>query len=305
MKIDFQTVYTTFYSYLKSVAYHILGSVSDAEDVVQELFLDVHDKLDTIEHMKTYLTRATTNRCLNILQSARKKREVYPGTWLPEPTCEVWQQPHQLAEHRESLSYAFMIMLEQLEPVERAIIVMREAYDYPYTEIAQLLEKEEANCRKIYSRAKKKLDPDRLKTSTSQGQLASLVEQFVTAFQRGDSYTLVRLLTDTSLLVSDGGGKIRTAINPIYGRERVVSFLVGVSAKRYMHLAYKMAILNGQPGVVFYEEENPVALMMLEMESQGSVFQSLYFVINPDKIQLGQSYLNSSRGNQVLQAQSE
>ncbi|MEW9702720.1 RNA polymerase sigma factor SigJ [Paenibacillus sp. SI8] len=294
MAIDFQTVYSTYYSYLNSVAYHMLGSVSDAEDVVQELFLDVHDKLDTIEHVKTYLTRATTNRCLNILQSARKKREVYPGTWLPEPTAEVWQQPHQLAEHRESLSYAFMIMLEQLEPVERAIIVMREAYDYPYVEIAQLLDKTEANCRKIYSRAKKKLDPDRLKTSASQGQLASLVERFVIAFQSGDSHALVRLLTDTSILVSDGGGKVRTAINPIYGRDRVVSFLVGVSAKRYMHLAYKMAILNGQPGVVFYEKETPAAFMMLELESRGSVFQSLYFVVNPDKIWLRQNDLTRS-----------
>jgi RNA polymerase sigma-70 factor (ECF subfamily) len=292
--INFQHVYTTYYSYLNSVAYHMLGSVSDAEDVVQELFLDIHDKLDTIEHVKTYLTRATTNRCLNILQSARKKREVYPGTWLPEPTSEVWQQPNQLAEQRESLSYAFMIMLEQLEPLERAIIVMREAYDYPYAEIAQLMDKSEANCRKIYSRAKKKLDPDRLRTSANQGQLASLVEQFVTAFQRGDSHALVRLLTDTSILVSDGGGKVSTAINPLYGRERVVSFLVGVSAKRYMHLAYKMTILNGHPSVVFYENEKPVSLMMLEMESQGSTFRNVYFVINPDKIRLGHNYLTRS-----------
>lgn len=283
----FQTVYTTYYSYLKSVAYHMLGSVSDAEDVVQELFLDVHDKLDRIEHVKTYLTRATTNRCLNILQSARKKREVYPGTWLPEPSSEVWQQPNQLVEQRESLSYAFMIVLEQLEPLERAIIVMREAYDYPYAEIAQLLDKSEANCRKIYSRAKKKLDPELLKTPVSQGQHASLVEQFVTAFQRGDSRTLVRLLTDTSILVSDGGGKVSTAINPIYGRERVVSFLVGVSAKRYTHLTYKMTILNGQPAVVFYEKEKPVSLLMLQMESQGSYFQHVYFIINPDKIRSG------------------
>lgn len=265
----------------------MLGSVSDAEDVVQELFLDVHDKLDRIEHLKTYLTRATTNRCLNILQSARKKREVYPGTWLPEPTSEVWQQPNQLAEQRESLSYAFMIMLEQLEPLERAIIVMREAYDYPYAEIAQVLDKSEVNCRKIYSRAKKKLDPERLKTPVSQGQQALLVEQFVTAFQKGDSHTLVRLLRDTSILVSDGGGKVSTAINPIYGRERVVSFLVGVSAKRYTHLAYKMTILNGHPAVVFYEKETPVSLLMLEMESRGSHFQNVYFVINPDKIRLG------------------
>ncbi|KRE73903.1 RNA polymerase sigma factor SigJ [Paenibacillus sp. Soil750] len=287
MTTHFQTVYTTYYSYLKSVAYHMLGSVSDAEDVVQELFLDVHDKLDRIEHVKTYLTRATTNRCLNILQSARKKREVYPGTWLPEPSSEVWQQPNQLVEQRESLSYAFMIVLEQLEPLERAIIVMREAYDYPYAEIAQLLDKSEANCRKIYSRAKKKLDPELLKTPVSQGQHASLVEQFVTAFQRGDSRTLVRLLTDTSILVSDGGGKVSTAINPIYGRERVVSFLVGVSAKRYTHLTYKMTILNGQPAVVFYEKEKPVSLLMLQMESQGSYFQHVYFIINPDKIRSG------------------
>ncbi|KRF04502.1 hypothetical protein ASG89_21905 [Paenibacillus sp. Soil766] len=289
MTIHFQTVYTTYYSYLKSVAYHLLGSVSDAEDVVQELFLDVHDKLDRIEHVKTYLTRATTNRCLNILQSARKKREVYPGTWLPEPTSEAWQQPNQLAEQRESLSYAFMIMLEQLEPLERAITVMREAYDYPYAEIAQLLDKSEANCRQIYSRAKKKLNPNRLQTPVSQAQQASLVEQFVTAFQRGDSHALVRLLTDTSRLISDGGGKVSTAINPIYGRERVVSFLIGVSAKRYTHLTYAMTMWNGQPGVVFYEKDTPVSLLMLEMDSQVSQIQRVYFVINPDKIRLNQS----------------
>jgi RNA polymerase sigma-70 factor (ECF subfamily) len=191
-----------------------------------------------------------------------------------------------VGKQRESLSYAFMIMLEQLEPLERAIMVMREAYDYPYAEIAQLLDKSEANCRKMYSRAKKKLDPDRLKTPVSQGQQASLVEQFVTAFQRGDSHTLVRLLTDTSILGSDGGGKVTTAINPIYGRERVVSFLVGVSAKRYTHLTYKMTIWNGYPGVVFYEKETPVSLLMLEMESKGSNIQHVYFVINPDKIRL-------------------
>ncbi|MBW7475899.1 RNA polymerase sigma factor SigJ [Paenibacillus oenotherae] len=282
---DFNTVYSSYYPYLHSVAYHMLGSVSDAEDVVQELFLDVHENLDTIEHVKTYLTRATTNRCLNVLQSARKKREVYPGVWLPEPTSDKdWQQPHQMAEQRESLSYAFMILLEQLEPVERAIIVLREGYDYPYSEIAQLVDKSEANCRKIYSRAKKKLDPNRSRSLTGQAHMTSLVEQFVRAFQSGDSSALIRLLTDTSILVSDGGGKVNTAINPLYGRDRVVAFLMGVSAKRYAHLAYQMAVLNGQPGVVFYEKGTPAALLMLEMEPQNTVFRGLYFVVNPDKV---------------------
>ncbi|MWC30777.1 RNA polymerase sigma factor SigJ [Paenibacillus sp. MMS18-CY102] len=283
--VDLQTAYSAYYPYLHSVAYHMLGSVSEAEDVVQDLFLDVHDTLDTIEHVKMYLTRATTNRCLNVLQSARKRREVYPGVWLPEPVSDVgWQQPHQIAEQRESLSYAFMLLLEQLKPMERAIIVLREGYDYPYTEIAQLLDKSEANCRKIYSLAKKKLDPNRVRPTIEQGQMAALVEQFVNAFQSGDSPTLIRLLTDTSVLISDGGGKVNTAINPLYGRDRVVAFLMGISAKRYAHLTYQMAVHNGQPGVVFYENGTPASLMMLEMDAQGREFRGLYFVVNPDKV---------------------
>ncbi|EFM09493.1 RNA polymerase, sigma-24 subunit, ECF subfamily [Paenibacillus curdlanolyticus YK9] len=284
--VDLQTAYAAYYPYLHSVAYHMLGSVSEAEDIVQELFLDVHDHLDSIEHVKTYLARATTNRCLNVLQSARVRREVYPGVWLPEPASEGdWQQPHQVVEQRESLSYAFMVMLEQLEPMERAIIVLREGYDYPYSEIAVLLDKSEANCRKIYSRGKKKLDPNRVRPATDQAHMAACVELFVKAFQSGDSSTLIRLLTDTSILISDGGGKVNTAINPLYGRERVVAFLLGVSAKRYAHLTYAMAVHNGQPGVVFYENGNPAALLMLEMESEDHVFRGLYFVVNPDKVQ--------------------
>lgn len=152
--MDLETLYKNYHTYLFSIAYRMLGTVTDAEDIVQDLFLSVKIEIKDVENVKAYLAKITINRCLNFLNSARYKREIYTGPWLPEPYVTPAQQPLDKIITDEAISYAFLVLMERLTPTERAVFVLREAFSYNYKDIVEVLEKTEANCRKIYSRAK-------------------------------------------------------------------------------------------------------------------------------------------------------
>nr|WP_257350656.1 sigma-70 family RNA polymerase sigma factor [Pseudalkalibacillus decolorationis] len=154
------TLYKSYQPFLYSIAYRMLGSVTDAEDIVHDVFLRLNVDNDQVKDLKAYLAKMTTNRCLNYLNSARKRRETYEGPWLPEPQVNEPDLPLDKVVTDETVSYAFLVMLDQLSPVERAVFVLREAFAYDYKDIAEMLQKTEVNCRKIHSRAKRKLQND-------------------------------------------------------------------------------------------------------------------------------------------------
>jgi len=226
-RMDVEGVYASYRSYLVALAYRMLGSVSDAEDIVQELFAAMlKDRLSSVSNPKAYLTKAVTHRCLNLLKSAIKRRVTYVGEWLPEPWVQAGDTTLEDVERRDDVSYAFLVMLEKLTPIERAVLVLREAFDFEYAEIAGILDKTEVACRQILSRAKRKLG-----NRASQpvpfhppGEL-QLVQTWVSALTSGNIEEIFELIAEDAVLVTDGGGRVRAAINPIFGRKRSATLL--------------------------------------------------------------------------------
>ncbi|ASS97437.1 RNA polymerase [Peribacillus simplex NBRC 15720 = DSM 1321] len=262
----------------------MLGSVTDAEDIVHDLFLQL--KLDTeqIKDMKAYLAKMTTNRCLNFLNSARKRREVYTGPWLPEPRVNETEQPLDKVVTDETVAYAFLVLLEQLSPVERAVFVLREAFTYSYEDIAEMLEKNEVNCRKIYSRAKRKLQNDRPVHPEDTKHVDILAKKFIKASATGNFEEFLDLLTEDVVLVTDGGGKVLSALNPIVTKQRVSSFLKGVSAKGGFIGELLPVMVNGQEGILQMKEGKPIKVICFELDPKQKNIRKIFIVSNPDKL---------------------
>jgi len=214
---------------LFSIAYRMLGSVGDAEDVVQEAFLRA-ERAEAdgtrIESRKAYLTTVTTRLAIDELKSARARRETYVGPWLPEPLLTSTEPD--AAEHAEmadSLSISFLVLLETLSPVERAVFLLREVFDYGYDEIAEVVGKSEANCRQILVRARKRIDEGRPRFEADRRRQEQLARRFLEAFEEGDVDGFVELLADDVVFVGDGGGKGRGISRPVYGQRSVIRLL--------------------------------------------------------------------------------
>ncbi|MDQ0114754.1 RNA polymerase sigma-70 factor [Paenibacillus harenae] len=288
--MDFQTAYNAYRSLLQAIAYRMTGSLADAEDIVQDVFIE-YSKLQTsdIANPKAYIIRMTANRCINYMQSARMRREQYVGAWLPEPLVSFAtsgsDNPADLYDHAETVSYALLVMLEQLSAVERAVFILRQSFDFEYSEIADILGKTEANCRKIFSRANDKLHKQSPVLPDNTAQAAPLATAFLAAARGGSVDALVSLLTEDALLTSDGGGKVRAAIFTIIGRERVQAFLEGVVAKGFLGDSQSMALINGQPGIVFYRDGRPLKTISFQLDAAGERIEHIYIVLNPDKLQ--------------------
>jgi RNA polymerase sigma-70 factor, ECF subfamily len=277
-----------YYPLLFSIAYRMLGSVSDAEDMVQDLYLSLQEvKEQGIRNLKAYLCKMITNRCINHLHSARKKKEVYVGPWLPEPLVSPQENlPLSAVEQDDTLSFAFMVMLEKLSPVERAVFVLREAFQYEYGEIAEFIGKSDANCRKIFSRVKQKVeqfDPDPC-APISWEKENKLVKKFVSAFTKGNVEELVNLLTEDVVYVSDGGGKARTAYRPIYTRKRVIAFIRGITSKGYAGIQACLTMVNGHLGAVITKENRLIGILCIQFEQETGLINRIYTVVNPDKL---------------------
>jgi RNA polymerase sigma-70 factor (TIGR02957 family) len=273
---------------LFSIAYRMLGSVGDAEDVVQEAFLRAERaeaEGTRIESRKAYLTTVTTRLAIDELKSARARRETYVGPWLPEPLLTSTEPD--AAEHAEmadSLSISFLVLLETLSPVERAVFLLREVFDYGYDEIAEVVGKSEANCRQILVRARKRIDEGRPRFEADRRRQEQLARGFLVAFEEGDVDGFVELLADDVVFVGDGGGKGRGISRPVYGRRSVIRLLSSfLPPFRAAGARVRLGEVNGQAGALFFDAEDRL-VNVFSFEIADGAIQAVRSVINPDKL---------------------
>ncbi|QBD75963.1 RNA polymerase sigma-70 factor [Ktedonosporobacter rubrisoli] len=253
-----ELVFQQHKSLLFSIAYHMLGSVMDAEDCVQEAFLQwyIAEQEEFVENPKAYLSTIVTRRCIDRLRSAKTQRETYVGLWLPEPLVAT-TDPFERWELNESLSLAFLLLLERLSPIERAVYILRQVFDYDYAEIAPIVGKSAENCRQIMHRARRHLPafPDHMPVLHAQHR--QVFTKFFQAWMNGDMEGLLQVLADEIVLHTDGGGKVRTILHPLYGPGQVTRYLFGLQQKVFpvVKFALRSTWINGQPGLIGYLEE--------------------------------------------------
>jgi RNA polymerase sigma-70 factor (ECF subfamily) len=273
---------------LFSIAYRMVSSVSEAEDIVQEAFLRIHRaeaEGTKVDSPKAYLSAVVTRLSIDHLKSARVRREEYVGQWLPEPlVTDVAPDAAAQAETADSLSMAFLVLLESLTPVERAVFLLREVFDYDYAQIAKIVQRSEDNCRQLYVRARRHIDEGRPRFEASREQRDELARRFFAAAQLGDTNALVELLAADVVVYGDGGGKAPAWTEPIYGRERVAKLMVGTLAQvGPLGGSVVTTELNGQPGAMFVDEEGRIAAVM-SLEIADGVVQTIRGITNPDKL---------------------
>jgi RNA polymerase sigma-70 factor (ECF subfamily) len=280
--------FETYRPYLFAIAYRMLGSAMDAEDMVQETYLRFQGTpLDTIRSLKAFLTTILTRLCMDQLQLARRKREVYVGPWLPEPiltaTTPASEDPAERVDREESISLAFLVLLEQLQPFERAVFLLREVFAYEFAEIATMLDKSEAACRRSFSRAKLHLRAHRPRFPASPEIHRQMLAGFLQAAQGGEMIPLMDLLAENVTLWADAGGKIKqAALRPIVGRDAVARFSLGTV--RFLPEDYRveLAEVNGQAAVII--RAGGQALFVLTIEVEAGHIQAIRIIANPEKL---------------------
>jgi RNA polymerase sigma-70 factor (ECF subfamily) len=271
-----------------SIAYRMLGTITEAEDIVQEAFLRYQAASpERIVSHKAFLSTVVTRLCLNQLELARIQREAYIGPWLPEPVLtdmdERFTPAHQ-AEMHESVSMAFLVLLEQLTPAERAVFLLREVFDYEYAEVAAIIGKEEAACRQLLSRAKKHIADHRPRFKPTPEAHRQLLTQFVQAVRDGELAGLLEILADDVELWADGGGKTLGAFTrPLHGRDAVSRFLL--ASPRFARAGSKVDVIeiNGAPSLMIHLDRKALVVLSLSVD-QGQV-HAIWIIGNPDKLQ--------------------
>ncbi len=270
---------------LFGIAYRMLGSVAEAEDVVQDAWLR-WDRNDTaVENPGAFLATIVTRLSLTALDSARVRRETYIGPWLPEPVS-TEDDPTLGAERAEALSLAVLLLLERLSPAERAAYVLHEAFDYPYRRIAEILETSEANARQLATRARAHLARERDASVTRQ-ERERLLSAFIAAADNGDLDVLESVLAEDVVAIADGGGLAQAARRPVLGRDRVASFLAGVRRKNADRFALYPVDVNGEPGFGLIFDGQPAGLGTVEVGPGG--ITRILIVRNPEKLTRSQS----------------
>lgn len=272
-------------SLLFSIAYRMLGIVADAEDMLQETFIRWQQaSSDEIRSPRAFLVTIISRLCITHLQTARSRREEYVGQWLPEPlVTETSGNPLNIIHIDESLSMAFLVLLERLTPVERAVFLLREVFDYEYSEIAGALGLSEANCRQILRRARTHVSSMRPRFKASTSKQNELLERFLGAAGSGDMDGLLALLSKDVALHSDGGGKAIAVPNIIEGAEKVARGVLGALRKLVpKEVVRHQAEINGGPGLVSYLNGKPFSVVSLDI-SEGRI-RAIYIVTNPEKL---------------------
>ncbi|MFE6285448.1 RNA polymerase sigma-70 factor [Streptomyces sp. NPDC057877] len=270
---------------LFGLAYQMLGSADEAEDVVQDTYLRFSGAdRERIEHPAAWLAKVATNLCLTRLTSARARREQYVGSWLPEPvvTSDGTLGPLESAEQREAVSLAMLVLLERLTPAERAVYVLREAFGYGHREIAEVLELSEANCRQLYRRAVRRVSTEENRFEPPPERQEELVRSFMTAARDGDLAGLEKLLVDDATWWTDSGGRVRAARRVIEGSAKIVRFLQGVLPKYAVGMEYRMAEINGAMALAGWTGDELTIVMSFELRD-GRIAQ-VHSVMNPDKL---------------------
>lgn len=273
-------------SLLFGIAYRMLGRVAEAEDIVQETWLR-WQKQDpaAVRTPKAWLVATATRLCIDQLRSARHQREEYYGVWLPEPLVEgTATAPDAAAELAESLTLAFLRMMETFSPVERAVFLLHEAFEYDYAEISRIVDKSEANCRQMVTRARKKLAESRpVVDPVSRAQAEEVARKFFTASTTGDLQGLLATLTDNVVLYSDGGGKVLAAGQPIETADHVSRFFIGIAAKMPAGGSVELTRVNGRVGALVRIGGKLESVFAFELV--GRRIGAIYVVRNPDKLQ--------------------
>lgn len=285
--------FTAHRDQLFGIAYRMLGSVADAEDIVQEVYLRWRTQSDAeIASPKAWLVAATTRLCIDRLRSAQRRREEYVGVWLPEPLLETGHDPREHSTMADSLSMAFMLLLDTLSPTERAVFLLREAFDYDYAEISRIVGKPEPACRQIVSRAKRSLATQPSPSARVPAKVEHLVQQFMAATETGKLPDLLALLSDNVVLYTDGGGKARSALRPIRTADRVSRFFVGVRRFALPEPSTQMIRLNGGCGAVIRTAGRVDRVVSFAFE--GDRIRAIYIVRNPDKLRRVAAQLEGS-----------
>jgi RNA polymerase sigma-70 factor (ECF subfamily) len=280
--------FETYRSYLFAIAYRMLGSAMDAEDMVQETYLRSQTTPpETIHSLKAYLTTILTRLCLDHLQLARRKRVVYVGPWLPEPilttATPASEDPAERVEREESISLAFLVLLEELQPFERAVFLLHEVFEYEFAEIATMLDKSEAACRRSFSRAKLHLRAHRPRFPASPHTHRQLLTSYFQAMQTGEMTTLMDLLAEEVTLWADAGGKLKqAALRPIVGREAVARFILGTKRFWPENARVEFEEVNGQAAAIIRADGR--VLMVLAIEVEAEHIQAIRVVANPEKL---------------------
>jgi len=272
-----------------AIAYRMLGSVSEAEDIVQEALLRVHQALQAGEQIaspRAFVGAVTTRLAINELRSARVRRERYFGEWLPEPiVTDGRADPAVQAEMADSLSVAMLVLLESLSPEQRAVMLLHDVFDYGYREIAEIVGKSEENVRQLATRARRHVQQRRPRFHTTREQREELTRRFFAAAQHGDLAGLEALLAQDVALTGDGGGKVPALARSLYGRAQVAHTLVNWFrlAARHPGVSWRLVEVNGGPGALFLDEqERLIGVMALDV-ADGQI-TSISSIVNPDKL---------------------
>src|SRR6266536_226243 len=285
-------LFETYRSYLFAIAYRMLGSAMDAEDMVQETYLRYSaTPPESIASLKAFLTTIITRLCMDQLHLARRKREQYLGPWLPEPiiTADAPElaQVEERVDTAESISLAFLVLLEQLQPIERAVFLLREVFEYDCAEIASFLGKSEAACRQSFSRAKKHLGDHRPRFPASPGTQKQLLTGFLQAVQAGEMTALMNLLAEDVTFWADGGGKVKgAALHQVAGRDAVARFILASTPifRRTLPEGSRVELteVNGQPALITRAGDRAFAVLTIDLEAQR--IKTIRNIVNPDKL---------------------
>ena len=269
---------------LFGIAYRMLSSRADAEDVLQNAYLRWHRGASgELRSPEAWLMTTVTRLCIDRLRAMRAERERYMGPWLPEPLFgEAAPAADATAELSSSLSFAFLVVLERLAPDQRAAFLLHEVFDTEYAEIAQTLGKSEEACRQMVSRARKRVRGQRPRCQVSEAARRSLLERFVHAIQMQDKAALLELLAEGASWTPDGGGKTRAALKVIRGRERVVRFVLGLLGRHMDRRAFEMTTVNGEPALAMRAEDK--LLSIITVRTDGVRILDVYAVLNPSKL---------------------
>jgi len=276
----------TFNSYrplLFSIAYRMLGTVMDAEDILQESFLRWQNvSVEKVDEPRAYLSSVVTRLCIDQLRSARVRREEYIGPWLPEPLIMTDPTPIESMILAETLSTAFLVLLEKLNPIERAVYLLREVFDYSYSEIAGMVDKTEDNCRQIFNRAKRFISSHRPRFEPDPEQERRLTSQFLHAVANGDMDSLLETLAEDIVVYSDGGGKVFAAKKPIIGADLVARFFLRLGEMAPSGYEVYFAQSNGMPAIINIANGVPYSVLVFRILDEK--IQNVFSVSNPEKL---------------------
>lgn len=276
--METEQLYEAYQPLLFSLAYRILGSVMDAEDIVHDVFISLNNIGDvrSIENMKAYLCKMTTNRSIDKFRSAAHKRNTYVGMWLPE--VEEIVEPSESLVMKESLSTAYLLLLQQLSEGER----IREVFSYDYEEIASIVNKSSVNCRKIFQRARKSILEKPKKSKLSTKKMSTYIEKFVSSLQCGDAQGMLEVLKTDAIFKVDGGGKVITAIHPIYSADKIICLFFGIAKRLPEEYIVDFKMVNGVPGVIVTINNKVTYVLSFVFEDEK--ISNIYMMANPDKL---------------------